>query len=110
MRRQAAADTRGHKSGHGAGDLRSKWLAEAATVGVTAETLTDSINAAAVDRPEVEQSVTVGEVIAAVAEQRSTWHRFDVLQAICDIARPQPCGGRSPVGAHASRRDRHGVG
>ncbi len=45
MRRQAAADTRGHKSGHGAGDLRSRWLAEAATVGVTAETLTDSINA-----------------------------------------------------------------
>ena len=90
MRRQAAADTRGHKSGHGVGDLRSRWLAEAATVGVTAETLADSIKAAAVDRPEVDQSVTVGEVIAAVAEQRSAWHRFDVLQAICDIARPQP--------------------
>ena len=91
MRREAAADTRGHKSGHGAGDLRSQWLAEAATVGVTAETLADSINAAAADsRPEVEQSVTVGEVIAAVAEQRSAWHRFDVLQAICDVARPQP--------------------
>jgi hypothetical protein len=90
MRRQAAADTRGHKSGHGAGDLRSRWLAEAATVGVTAETLADSINAAAVNQAEVEQSVTVGDVIAAVAEQRSAWHRFDVLQAICDIARPQP--------------------
>jgi conjugative relaxase-like TrwC/TraI family protein len=90
MRRQAAADTRGHKSGHGAGDLRSRWLAEAATVGVTAETLADSIKAAAVDRPEVEQSVTVAEVIAAVAEQRSAWHRFDVLQAICDVARAQP--------------------
>ena len=34
--------------------------------------------------------MTVGEVIAAVAEQRSAWHRFDVLQAICDVARPQP--------------------
>jgi conjugative relaxase-like TrwC/TraI family protein len=90
MRRQAAADTRGHKSGHGVGDLRSRWLAEAATVGVTAETLTDSINAAARSKPEVEQSVTVGDVIAAVAEQRSAWHRFDVLQAVCDVARPQP--------------------
>jgi len=90
MRRQAAADTRGHKSGHGASDLRSRWLAEAATVGVTAETLTDSINATAINHPEVEQSVTVGEVIGAVAEQRSAWHRFDVLQAICDVARPQP--------------------
>ena len=90
MRRQAAADTRGHKSGHGAGDLRSRWLAEAATVGVTAETLADSVKAAARNRPEVEPSVTVGDVIAAVAEQRSAWHRFDVLQAICDIARPQP--------------------
>jgi conjugative relaxase-like TrwC/TraI family protein len=99
MRRQAAADTRGHKSGHGAGDLRSRWLAEAATVGVTAETLADSINAAAVNQPEVEQSVTVGEVIAAVAEQRSAWHRFDVLQAICDVARPQP----AVDGAHWAR-------
>jgi conjugative relaxase-like TrwC/TraI family protein len=90
MRRQAAADTRGHKSGHGAGDLRSRWLAEAATVGVTAETLTDSINAAAQNHRELEPSVTVGEVIGAVAEQRSAWHRFDVLQAICDIARPKP--------------------
>ena len=45
MGRQAAADTRGHKCGHGVGDLRSRWLAEAATVGVTADTLTDSINA-----------------------------------------------------------------
>jgi conjugative relaxase-like TrwC/TraI family protein len=90
MRRQAAADTRGHKSGHGAGDLRSRWLAEAATVGVTAERLADSIRTAADKRPEVKQSVTVGEVVAAVAEQRSAWHRFDILQAICDVARPQP--------------------
>ena len=29
-------------------------------------------------------------MIAAVAEQRSAWHRFDVLQAVCDVARPQP--------------------
>ena len=34
--------------------------------------------------------MTVGEVIGPVAEQRSAWHRFDVLQAICDVARPQP--------------------
>ena len=25
-----------------------------------------------------------------MAERRSTWHRFDVLRAVCDIARPQP--------------------
>ena len=104
MRRQAAADTRGHKSGHGAGDLRSRWLAEAATVGVTAETLTDSIRTAADNQPEVEQSVTVGEVIAAVAEQRSAWHRFDVLQAICDVARPQPADGRQRSGRSRSMR------
>jgi hypothetical protein len=74
-------------------------VAEAATVGVTAETLTDSINAAARSQPEVEQSVTVGEVIGAVAERRSAWHRFDVLQAICDVARPQP----GVDGAHWAR-------
>ena len=33
--RQAAADTRGHKSGHGIDDLRARWLEEAAEIGVT---------------------------------------------------------------------------
>ena len=63
MSRQAAADTRGHKSGHGAGDLRSRWLAEAGTVGVTVRRSPTASMQLRRHQPEVEQSVTVGEVI-----------------------------------------------
>jgi hypothetical protein len=49
MRRQAAADTSGHKTGNGVDDLLSQWLGKAATVGVTSETLTDSVLAECVD-------------------------------------------------------------
>ena len=108
MRRQAAADTRRHKSGHGAGDLRSRWLAEAATVGVTAETLADSINAAAVDRPEVEPSVTVDDVIAAVAEnvRRGTAGRPQSHLRY----RPPTTRCRQAHGRSIARRHRHGLG
>ena len=37
--REAAADTRGHKTGNGVADLRTRWRSEAADVGVTPETL-----------------------------------------------------------------------
>ena len=88
--REAAEDTRGHKSGNGVVDLRSRWHAEAAAVGVTPASLRTSIRAAALAQPHERQRVIIEDVIDAVTERRSAWHRFDVLQAICDIARPHP--------------------
>ena len=44
--RQAAADTRGHKSGHGTDDLRAGWLDQAAEIGVTPAGLESSIRSA----------------------------------------------------------------
>lgn len=88
--RQAAEDTRGHKTGHGVADLRSHWLTEAAAVGVTPESLRDCIEQAAMARPPQRQRMVIEEVIDAVTQRRSAWHRLDVLQAICDTIRPHP--------------------
>ena len=40
LEREAAADTRYHKTGHGVTDLQSRWAREAAEIGVTAADLT----------------------------------------------------------------------
>jgi conjugative relaxase-like TrwC/TraI family protein len=91
--REAAEDTRGHKTGHRVADLRSRWLDEAADVGVTAKSIRDGIEQAAVARPSQRQRVVIEDVIDAVCQRRSAWHGFDVLQAICDTTRPQPGAG-----------------
>jgi conjugative relaxase-like TrwC/TraI family protein len=87
--REAAADTRGHKTGNGAPDLRSRWLDEADAVGVTPALLHTTIRAAA-QAPPGRQRVVIDDVVAAAAERRSAWHRLDVLEAICDTTRPLP--------------------
>ncbi len=88
--REAAADTRCRKSGAAAEDLRSMWRSEAATVGVTADTLAAGIAEAAQTQPVEPQRVTVGEIVAELAEGRSAWHRLDVTQSLCDTVRPRP--------------------
>ncbi len=47
LEREAAADTRHRKTGHGVPDLQARWRSEAAGIGVTRDTLTDSIADAA---------------------------------------------------------------
>ena len=46
LEREAAADTRAHKTGNGVPDLRTRWLTEAADLGVTPDSLVASITAA----------------------------------------------------------------
>ena len=90
MEREAAADTRDHKTGLGVTDLRSRWHQEAEDVGYDAIDLVDSVRASA--RPHVAEPspVTVAEVLAELAERRSTWSRMDVLRTLAGTARPQP--------------------
>jgi len=89
--REAAADTRNHKTGAADVDLRATWTAEAATVGVSANSLTASIvEAARTQRREPPVRAAVGDVIEHLAEQHSAWHRLDVVQAICDTTPPGP--------------------
>ena len=47
MEREAAADTRDHKTGLGVTDLRSRWHQEAESVGYDAIDLVDSVRTAA---------------------------------------------------------------
>ena len=97
--REAAVDTRAHKTGNGVADLKTRWLTEAAAVGVTPETLTASI-AEASRTPEPPQQVTVGEIIEELSGSKSAWHRLDILRTVCDRARPQPgIGGARWAGA-----------
>jgi conjugative relaxase-like TrwC/TraI family protein len=87
LTREASGDTRSRKSGHGAADLTTRWHAEAAAAGWNADLLEASIEEAAAHAtpPEV---IIVSDVIDAVSQQRSSWTRADVLQAICDLQRP----------------------
>ena len=50
MTREASADTRSRKSGHGAADLATRWQTEAADVGWTVDRLDDDIDDAARQR------------------------------------------------------------
>ena len=87
LEREASADTRSRKSGHGAADLTTRWRAEASEVGWSVERLEGTIEHAARVERQVDM-LTVDDVVEAVSAMRSSWGRADVLQAICDRQRP----------------------
>ena len=87
MSREAAADTRSRKSGHGAADLATRWRTEAAVAGWTVDRLDADIDQAA-RNPVPTAVLTVNDVVEAVSAQHSSWGRPDVIQAICDDQRP----------------------
>ena len=97
--REAAVDTRAHKTGNGVPDLKTRWLTEAAAVGVTPETLAASIGEAG-RTPASPVQVTVGEIIEELSSSKSAWHRLDILRTVCDRVRPEPgVGGERWAGA-----------
>jgi conjugative relaxase-like TrwC/TraI family protein len=87
--REAAADTRAHKTGNGVTDLRTRWAGEAAESEWTLSRVVAAIDAAAVrQRAEPVPVVTVEDVIDRLSTCGSTWTRADVLRAICDLQPP----------------------
>ncbi|MEY4174741.1 MAG: hypothetical protein RI900_1906 [Actinomycetota bacterium] len=89
LEREAAVDTRLRKAANGVPDLPTRWRSEAASIGVTAESLGQSIAQAA--RAVVTPGkVSVAEVIEDLSADRSAWHRMDILRAVTDRLRPQP--------------------
>ena len=62
LEREASADTRSRKSGHGAADLATRWRTEAAEVGWSVDRLDDAIEHAA-RNPRPVDAVTVDEVV-----------------------------------------------
>ena len=87
LTREASADTRSRKSGHGATDLLAKWRWEAGNVGWTASQLRAIVDYAA-RSAERSRPLYVDDVIRRLSLDRSTWCRADVVQAICDHQRP----------------------
>src|SRR4051812_4019730 len=87
LTREASADTRAHKSGHGVPDLTTRWQSEAAGVSWTAEQLTETL-AEAGRRRTSPRPIMASEVLDELSETRSAWGRADVLRALCDRQRP----------------------
>ena len=89
LTREASADTRGHKTGAGVADLRTRWTDEAEALGFTARDLVDQVSAVGrelADAPE--PPVTIAEIVEALSVSGSTWTRADVMRALCDAQRP----------------------
>jgi conjugative relaxase-like TrwC/TraI family protein len=82
--REAAADTRRHKTSVGVPDLRTRWETEAAGVGWTADRLVAELTATARSLDHV-PPVTVEQVVDHLSASGSAWTRADVLRAICDL-------------------------
>ena len=108
LTREASADTRSRKSGHGAADLTTRWQAEAADAGWTARPARGQHRRSRRPTPPRPTVIIVPDVIDAVSQQRSSWTRADVLQAICDSAAPRVAavGTRLGRGARTSHRPR----
>jgi conjugative relaxase-like TrwC/TraI family protein len=87
MEREAAADTRQHKTGRPVADLQTRWRNEARELGWTAERLTAGLTAPAQELYEP-LPLTVEQVLDQLSSIGSTWTRADVLRAVCDLAPP----------------------
>lgn len=90
IRREAAVDTRAHKSGNGVADLTTRWDREAAAVGWTARDLIDALDAERVDPSERPPVISVEGLIDALSSSGSSWNRAQIVGALTDVARPDP--------------------
>ena len=89
LTREAAADTRMHKSSRPVDELRPGWLDDAADIGVTPESLLLAVREAGRAQERV-ADVTVNDVLEVLSAAGSAWHREDVIRAFCDLQRPVP--------------------
>ena len=88
IKREAAADSRANKTGAPVADLETRWLDEAAALGWTPKKLAQEL-AKPRELPAPEP-VTITQVLDLLSVEKSTWHRADVLQAICDLTEVHP--------------------
>jgi conjugative relaxase-like TrwC/TraI family protein len=89
LTREAAADTRVHKTSRPVDELRPQWLEDAADIGVTPQSLLLAVHEAGLAR-QVFGDVTVNDVVEVLSAAGSAWHREDVIRAFCDLQRPVP--------------------
>ena len=89
LTREAAADTRVHKTDRPVDQLRPEWIDAAFDAGITPDDLTVWVTDAARDRPPV-TTVSPAEMIDVLSAGGSAWHREDVVRVFCDLQRPVP--------------------
>ena len=88
LTREAAVDTRNHKTGAGVADLQTRRVTEAVAAGNDPrQVIADLPTAAATAMPP---AVSAAAVVEALSAGGSTWGRADVLRVLCDGQRPQP--------------------
>jgi len=90
IERATAADTRDKKTDATLPDLKQRWEHEAAHYMVNGAILTRDIADAARRQPAPPTTMSIETVVEQLSEKMSTWHRMDVLRALCDTAPQQP--------------------
>lgn len=89
LTREAAADTRGHKTDVGVDVLRSRWKHEAEALGWTGpDVVAELVAASRAAVAEPAAPATVSEVLDGLSSRGSTWTRADVIRTVCDLQRP----------------------
>ena len=89
LTREAAVDTRVHKTDRSVDELRPEWVEAAFDAGITPDDLTVWVADAARHRPPV-TTVSNAEMIDVLSAGGSAWHREDVVRVFCDLQRPVP--------------------
>jgi len=84
IEREVAADTRNAKTGIGPDDLGTQWADEAGSVGLDYRHLAALVTKAARAHHERPGLPSVEELVAAIAEHRSTWQHLDVIRHLTD--------------------------
>lgn len=90
LKREAAVDTRSHKSGNGVTELTTRWDSEATHVGWTARDLIDVLEAQRIDPTERPPVIAMDELIDRLSTMGSSWNRAQIVGALTDLARPDP--------------------
>lgn len=85
--REAAADSRRHKTGAPVTDLRQAWREEAAGLGWTGSRLTAAL-ATSHPSPTRRSQISVDEAIDQLSATSSTWLPIDVMRVMCDTLPP----------------------
>jgi hypothetical protein len=88
LEREAAADTRGRKSGRPVVDLQDRWGMEARELGWTPERLTASLTGPGRGQ-RARPAVSVEQVLDELSAIGSAWTQADILRAVCDVT-PAP--------------------
>ncbi len=87
LTREAAQDSRATKTHASATSLAQRWTDEASALGWTPARLPTAMRSAVRHVTEMD-TLDLAEVFELLSANGSTWTRAEVLQAVCDLARP----------------------